>query len=101
MSVEAGNDNSIDPISEVCRRTGERLGDAVFRDFGTSASEAQIFAVERLTHGPSDAALDMLGATDDQRLLAKIMIGHCLRRRYEALVCTRPIVGKMNASADD
>lgn len=76
-----------DPILDACRRAGERFGEVAFRDFGAEATEENLFALERIfIHGPSDFFMDSLGASDDQRLLAKIISGHALRSRYENLV---------------
>jgi hypothetical protein len=88
-----------DPVRDACRRVGERLGDTAFREFGADAGEAQFFGLEWLAHGPSDAVLDALGASDQQRLLAKILIGHSLRKRYEELVRAGPAVQEMKAGA--
>lgn len=82
-----------DPILDACRRAGERIGDIAFRDFGPDATEANLFDLERIfIHGPSDLFLDSLGASEDQRLLAKIVSGHALRTRYENLVRSAAVV---------
>lgn len=88
-----------DTVCNACRRAGERLGDTAFKRFGGEATETDFFAIEWLAHGHSDAALKSLMATDHERLLAKILIGHSMRKRYEELVRAAPVVKAMRARA--
>ncbi len=81
MSVET----SPDPVTDMLRLVGLQLAESAFRQFGTDATEADIFAIERVTHPRSDTVIADVGGNDEQKLLAKIIIGHALRLRYASL----------------
>ncbi len=95
-----------DPVIECHRRVGRALAESAFKEFGSSATEAQLFGLERLVHQQSDDFMATFGATDDQRLLAKIIIGHCLRARYADLLrgapgmAQLPVAGFSSVKAD-
>ncbi len=69
------------------RRVGRRLAEAAFATFPRGdATESQMFEIERMFHAAADSFMTELGASTDQKLLAKIVIGSTMRARYGELV---------------
>jgi hypothetical protein len=92
--------DAADPVMEAHRRAGQVLADSAFREFGTAAEERHLFGIESLMHARSDQFMTDLGATDLQKLHAKIIIGHALRARYGEICRSAPAVAALKESAN-
>ncbi|MGN6311281.1 MAG: hypothetical protein ACTHNN_17200 [Xanthobacteraceae bacterium] len=85
-----------DAVLETHRRVGRRLAEAAFATFPRGdATENQMFAIERMFHAAADGFMSELGGDDDQKLLAKIVIGSTMRSRYADLVRSSSAVERL------
>jgi hypothetical protein len=79
-----------DPLLEVHRLVGQNLAESAFLQFGPNAEERQLFGIEVLMHPTVDSFMSRFDATDDQKMHAKLIVGHALRARYCELARSAP-----------